>query len=291
MGREDISQRIEKPNPLIKSIYQKIVGLHKAPEEEIKSLLGKIIYFNTGGELNVIAKATKYVKDRRIAYEVIPHLFQEETNHTLKEGTIEITHINNYTTRIIFERNFQTMEYEAVKVTNKMPERIIAYHHGDEFSICEDDFSLQKLMNHLLIEVGHIKTLSDLKKLNSQIHKTIPYVEHKDLNYSENKVSLGEVITRYGGVCRHMAGLEYVMLINDDISTRIILTAQEIVEELHEAHSFLHVNIEDGIYIVDPVNNYVFPIEEVETQLIRLNKPTIYHKKVEPMKFRFHYSK
>ena len=83
-----------------------------------------------------------------------------------------------------------------------------------------------------------------------------------------------------------MAGVGYAYMLLQNIPTSIVGGTKAIERE---THSFLKTRIKGKEILFDPINNFIFPLEEAEQRIKEKGKPTKYHFPNKEFSMKFEY--
>ena len=266
-------------------VYDKLLQLNKPI---LDGLEGKLISFNVGERRDVLALVLS-INQGQIFYKVVSHLFQKSVSFNERTGIIEPVFVKSNPTTYIFDDGVSEQTFQARKVFTTKPFSVSATHLVEEFSLFSEDGELDRILGELGTVLPESFTLDDLKCLTSHIYNsfTLRNPEDKSLDGS---LPIGKVIKNFGPACRHLAALEYLILILNDIPAELVATPKQVAQTLNESHSFNNVFVDGKWFIADPTNALVFSKCATRYVLEQRGKKTGYHLNAEPLSFVFNYS-
>ncbi|MFW5746535.1 MAG: hypothetical protein ACOCWQ_03215, partial [Nanoarchaeota archaeon] len=246
--------------------YRRIVD-QITPVSSLRCLVGKTISWNCGGSSDIIGIVQNIWPGSRSAkIKIMHHLFQNKTNYSIGEASIPIFTVGDEVTYQFDDGNRQEA-YRVHPVYLQPPKKIVVKSGAAvEFTYDPNDQVLENMFTKMCLEVGEIKAPDDFQRMITWL-QTLPQRNQESIaDYDEQETSLGEVINKYGAVCRHLVGVGYAYCLQKDLQSRMLVSSNPIKGE---KHSFL--NVEQ--LLVDPINRWVFPMDCAEHTITKLGKP------------------
>ena len=176
---------------------------------------------------------------------------------------MSISYAEQQPTSITFFEGGKEQKYEAYKLFSGLPNKVVMAKRVTEFTISNEDNDLDRLLAKYTM---NMKTKQDLKALTALLHQQFPLIQAPSWA-EDDKVSLGKVLINKDYACRHIAGLAYSLLILAGKRPHFMRSNRG-----PEAHAFLNVAYNGIAYLADPVNNWIFPFENVWKRSIKWAK-------------------
>lgn len=260
---------------LFNSLYQK----HTPSESRLKKLLGQLITFSSPGQYPVLARVSE-VQNKTLSCIVIPHPFQAQTGCV--DTFIQVIPLSISDEKIKYSLlNGKRTTFEAFELKLTKPDSVVGYHLAPEFSFFRQDTFLDSLLK--TYQLTQSPSLREIRNLTAKLHHDIPLRRIEPEDYDETRTPLGAVFRDYGPACRHLAALEYSLLVLQGVEVDIVATPKSVALSINESHCFDISCLEGESYLIDPTNNFVIPINRLESELRMMGKPTKYHKNAQKL--------
>jgi hypothetical protein len=178
---------------------------------------------------------------------------------------------------------------EGPVIARISPPKMIGFGKDDpaqNLNFSPIDPYLDTVLEKGLKQTPKIENVGDLREITKWVHDEIPYNTKGGYTKREGRFSLGEVISRRGAVCRHIAAVELALLKLQEIpgvkpltfelyNPSAQLESMRKGESLPENrfHMALQVVTDDidgwpGIFITDPTNNLVLAEDDYRRELM-----------------------
>ena len=229
------------------------------------------------------------------------------------EGSVDVLYFERSINTHFVAYPYNEQIDEVFNIFSTEPSRIYLIQNGRiDASFSREDNDLEELLQNGYMEFQSSSMFFGmervLKKLNNWVCRAGKYDKSVDEPPFTKNIDilnpLGKVWKEYGRVCRHFSALELAILHMHNIPAGYAVTSQKAMENIKNKtdkknaeetdspdsqiplipHAFLEVALSKGIlrkrmskYVVDPTQNFVFPVESYVEGIKALGINADYH--------------